>query len=76
MTDTNTTSQATPHDRILRIRDLMALLAIGRHTVGKWEKVGALPPRRVFGPGMTGWFESEINEWLRTRPRINAQKVH
>ena len=72
------TTQDIPaiNDRVLRIRDMMKLLGICRHSVARWEAVGALPPRRVFGPGLKGWLESEIATWFKTRPTIAKKAMH
>ncbi len=54
--------------RILRISEMVELLAVSRATLWRWERRGVLPPKRRIGPNVVGWIESEITEWLQTRP--------
>lgn len=56
------------HFQILRINDLVELLGVSRVTLWRWERDGLLPPKRVLGPNTVGWLESEILEWLESRP--------
>lgn len=55
-------------DRIIRIADVQVLVGVGRSTVYRWEAEGAFPRRRQVGPGVVGWLESEVLEWLASRP--------
>ena len=64
--------QAAQTNEIVRIADLAERLRVTRGTLRRWEIVGALPARRVFGPGLTGWFAHEIDQWMNTRPRMDA----
>jgi predicted DNA-binding transcriptional regulator AlpA len=57
-----------PTSRILRPRDAAKKLGIARPTLYRWSKVGILPRRRVIGPGVVGWLEVELDEFLATRP--------
>lgn len=59
-------------DHVLGIRDLAKRLNVSQGTVLRWEKIHALPPRRVFAPGVTGWISGEISEWLRSRPMADV----
>ena len=53
---------------ILRINHVADLLGVHRTTLWRWEAAGALPPRRSFGPNTVGWLESEIAEFIASRP--------
>jgi predicted DNA-binding transcriptional regulator AlpA len=55
-------------EKILRITDLQQL-GFSKTAIRNWEASGHLPKRTVFGPKFTGWPESEIKDWLRSRPR-------
>ncbi len=54
--------------QILRISDLVELFGVSRVTLWRWEREGRLPPKRTLGPNTVGWLESEILEWLESRP--------
>jgi prophage regulatory protein len=55
-------------DRVVRVRDLTELLGISRSTLWRWERGGLLPPKRRLGPNVVGWYEEEVQDWLRSRP--------
>jgi prophage regulatory protein len=57
-------------DRILRVRDLPAIVGMSRTTIYEREARGEFPARRSLGGGRIGWLESEIQEWIRTRPVV------
>ena len=55
-------------DRTLTVDDVARLLGISKTTVREWVSKGALPPPRAFGPKLVRWLESEIDDWMRSRP--------
>lgn len=57
-------------DKLLRITDILSMLGIGRTTLWRWEKKGALPkPVRRFDGSILGWMEYDINEWIQKNKR-------
>jgi len=36
-------------------------------TLWRWEKSGSFPRRVQLGPGSVGYFEDEIDGWLKAR---------
>jgi prophage regulatory protein len=62
----------TPHvsERVITRPMLQKRLSKGKSTLYRWIKNGDLPAPRRIGPGSVGWLESEINQWLRDRPRV------
>ena len=46
---------------------------IGGSRVTAWRAVrdGLLPAPIILGPNSVGWYESEIDEWLASRPRVS-----
>lgn len=59
--------------RMLRTREMQDRLGgVGRTTLWRWERDGLIPPRRRIGPGVAGWLEREVDEWLRERPIVGA----
>lgn len=57
-----------PSDRILREPEVEATTGLHRQTRWRLEKEGKFPQRRQIGPNSIGWIESEITEWMKTRP--------
>ncbi len=66
----------TDPDQVLRMVDVTKRLNVSKATVRRWEKLGAIPRRRLFGPGLKGWFASEIDAWFKSRPRIGESVRH
>jgi predicted DNA-binding transcriptional regulator AlpA len=59
--------------KILRYNDLRGRGVVGsRMTLWRWRKDDPNFPRPVQIGGGIGWYESEIDEWLRRRPRVVA----
>lgn len=58
--------------RVLRVQEVAATLGISRYTVWRWERAGRLPPRRRIGPNTIGWLETEIDEFLKSRPVVRT----
>jgi prophage regulatory protein len=58
-------------DCFIREKALLKLLGNpGRTTVWRWEKAGQFPRRRKLGGRSVGWLNSEVMEWIVTRPRV------
>jgi len=59
----------TPHgDRALTLPEVMALLAISRHTVERLVRSHGLPPPRCIGTRTKRWLHSEVVAWLARQP--------
>jgi prophage regulatory protein len=56
--------------RMLRLRDVMERTTLARNTIHEMEVRGEFPKRRrLAGNGdRVGWLESEIEDWIKTRP--------
>lgn len=54
----------------------MALFRAGHKTIDQMEAEGALPPKRVFGPGrkMTGWRYGEVEDCMDRAPRCDGKE--
>lgn len=61
-------------DRILRVRDVTERVGLGRTSLWRKERDGEFPRRRVIGGGIVGYLESEIDEWIRTRPVVGTDE--
>lgn len=54
-------------NRILRRREVLALVGIGQSTMYDWMARGEFPRPVVLGPKMVGWREGDIADWLAAR---------
>jgi prophage regulatory protein len=57
-------SPATPHDRILRKRDVLDRVPWSVTTLWRRVNDGSFPKPIRIGKGLTGWFESEVMRWM------------
>lgn len=58
-------------DRLLTKRDVRDRTGLGYTTIWRRERAGKFPRRRLLTPGRVAWLESEIEEWMRDRPRVD-----
>ena len=61
---------------ILRIKDIIRVTGLSRTSIWRYVKSGSFPePVSLGGPGSrtTGWYASEVADWLETRPRKTCQ---
>jgi prophage regulatory protein len=59
--------------KIIRPKELADLLSVSPVTVWRMEQRGELPQRRKISTGTVGWLESDIKEWLESRPFANPK---
>ncbi len=59
--------------RILRAAEVAECVGISRVTLWRWEREGRIPPKRIVGPNVVGWLESEIEEWMASLPTSGAR---
>lgn len=62
-------------DRVIRRRQLLELIGVSSVTQWRMEKAGLFPRRFRVGKGSVGWYSSEVEEWLRSRDRVERQVV-
>jgi prophage regulatory protein len=55
-------------ERFLRIKQVCSLLGYSRTTLYTAIKAGRFVQPRQLGPRAVGFLESEVNEWIRSRP--------
>ena len=66
---TTTTTTNVAHLRILRLPAVTDRTGRGRTSIYMLEKAGQFPKRVTLGPRCVGWYEHEIDQWLRDRAR-------
>ena len=55
--------------KILRTHQVMKVTGLSRSTLWRLERRGDFPPRLRLSWNSCGWLDSEIQDWLRSRPR-------
>ena len=55
-------------ERMIREDEARRMTGLGRTARWKLEKAGLFPCRRVLAGRITGYLESEVLEWIRSRP--------
>ncbi len=55
-------------ERVLSKAETVERTGMSHTTIRREEKAGRFPRRRQITPAKIGWLESEIDEFLRTRP--------
>jgi predicted DNA-binding transcriptional regulator AlpA len=54
--------------RMIDCREVMDRTGLSRTTLWRLERARAFPSRRRLTSNRVGWIETEIEEWLRSRP--------
>jgi len=62
--------------RMLRIQELEDRVGVTRSTIDRWERAGRFPTRRQLGVGAVGWLEAEVDEWLKSLPKITRRNLN
>lgn len=58
---------------ILRWPTVKATTGLSRVSVWRMEKTGKFPLRLQLGNNSVGWLESEIQDWIQNRRRVEAK---
>ena len=62
-------------DRFISKHEVLKVSGLSHVTQWRMEKRDEFPKRRQMSPGRVGWLESEILEWMNTRPLANIEGV-
>lgn len=57
-------------DRIIRIRDVIAMTGLSRSSIYSLIKSSGFPAQVKLSTRSAGWFHSEVQKWVETRPRV------
>lgn len=60
--------------KFLRVRDVCAMVGLGRTTIYALEKQGRFPQRIALVGKAVAWHESEVNEWMASRIAARGQQ--
>jgi len=58
--------------KVLPIKEVTNLTGLSRVTIWRMEHKGMFPQRVSLSPRRVGWRENEINEWLKSLPRVSS----
>ena len=68
---------ATPTtDRLLRLSEVKSRCGLSRSSLYRMMRNGAFPEPLKVGVRAVRWRESEIEDWLATRPRATGYTQH
>jgi prophage regulatory protein len=54
--------------KFLRIRQVMQTTGLSRMTIYRLELAGKFPKRRQLSENSVAWLESDVSEWIDSRP--------
>lgn len=57
--------------KVLTSGEVMNMTGLSRITIWRYEKANSFPKRRQLGTRRVGWIESEIRDWLESRPKVD-----
>lgn len=55
--------------KILRFNEVRRITGLSRSSIWRLENEGRFPSRVNLGDHSVGWYQSEIENWLSSRPR-------
>lgn len=55
--------------QIIRLPDVMRKTGASKPTLYKWMREDRFPKPIKIGARAVGWFDSEVNDWIKSRPR-------
>lgn len=59
----------------LRLPQVAEALGVSPDTILAWAREGKFPPGRKLGPGVRAWTESEISDWIESRPSARKTRA-
>lgn len=60
--------------RVIRLKEVMDQTGLSRSTIFALQKQGIFPPSIKIGPKAAGWYEDEVQHYLKTRPRFRGRR--
>ena len=61
--------------RVIRLKEVMDQTGLSRSTIFALQKQGIFPASIKIGPKASGWYEDEVQHYLKTRPRFGAGRL-
>ncbi len=60
--------------KILRTPEVTNITGLSRTTLWRLERRGDFPRRIRLSPNSIGWIETEVEEWIESRPRKSSSE--
>jgi len=58
--------------RLMRIQEVVQVTGLSRMSIYRYEKAGVFPKRRRIGENSVRWLDSDVEDWMASRPPIGA----
>jgi len=58
--------------RIIRLKEVIKITGLSRSSILSFAKEGSFPKPFKIGVKAMGWLESDIDNWIEDRSKINA----
>jgi prophage regulatory protein len=59
--------------KFISYEEVVRRTGLSRVTIWRMEKDGRFPKRRQIGARRVGWIESEVDEWMESRPGVDGK---
>jgi prophage regulatory protein len=69
------TTRAVELDRVIRLKEVVAVTGLSATTIWRREQAGDFPRRRKISPGAVGWLASEVQAWLNGRECADGRSL-
>lgn len=63
------------HDRIVKEPERREMTGVSRVQWWRQERLGNVPRRRRLSPHAVGWLQSELHEWIQSRPEVMSDDL-
>ena len=60
-------------DRLIRLTEVMDLTGLSRSTLYRKKRAGSFPESVELGERVVGWWQSEVLEWMASRPKSGTR---
>ncbi len=57
-------------DRLIRTTEVLRMTGLSRTSIWRLERQGDFPARRQVSGNAVAWLESEVLEWITSRPQV------
>ncbi len=62
--------------RTMRANVVAAKLGVAEPTIWRWINTGGFPKPLILSPGVTAWYEHEVDAWLASRAQLRDAESH
>ncbi|HHI4955039.1 helix-turn-helix transcriptional regulator [Vibrio parahaemolyticus] len=58
--------------QLVSINEILKAIGVSRATIYRWMDAGTFPASIDVSEGRVAWYEHEIKEWIKSRPRTQG----